>query len=98
MGLDAKVNVADKLHTLQKNKLRQLSIHGLPPTLRLSSESFVLFVSFVVRCFSPSEFRAQHSEFVGFLPYTSLLWPLQPQGSQVGACIGEGCKKVALRL
>jgi hypothetical protein len=43
-----KLNVADKLLTLQKNRLLG-SVGSLPPTLRLSSEPFVLFVSFVVK-------------------------------------------------
>jgi len=52
-----KLNVADKLLTLQANKLSAapgarhvwLAMYGLPPTLRLSSEPFVLFVPFVVK-------------------------------------------------
>ena len=46
------------LLTLQKNRLLgnvgELAMHGKPPTFRLSSEPFVLFVSFVVKEFCSS--------------------------------------------
>lgn len=45
-----KLNVADKLLTLQKNRLLG-SVGSLSPTLHLSSEPFVLFESFVVKQF-----------------------------------------------